>query len=93
MMATKTFEREVLLDILDDGKDVIRDTVVDYGRWSVGHELIFRHEGQLYSTDYSVGATEMQDEAPWHWDKDVKCEEVRAINRTVTDYVPVEEEK
>jgi hypothetical protein len=67
-----------------DGVEIIGDNIVDHSRWSVDHELIFRWtDGKYYETSYSVGATEMQDERPWEYDKEVECQEVRKVTKTI----------
>jgi hypothetical protein len=78
------FDKEFLADF--EG-ETIRDEIIDNSRWSIIHERIFRHEGKLYQTRYSVGATEQQDEAPYEYDDDIiECPEVREVQKTVTDY-------
>jgi hypothetical protein len=88
-MATIKIPREELREygLPDDGYEgveVIEDNVVDNSRWSIYHELIFRwHDGKTYRTDYSVGATEMQDESPWEYSEEVECTEVHKVPKTV----------
>lgn len=85
-MSKRIFDRETLLSKLC-GKDCVRDLILDTSRWSVYHELIFRHENKLYVTTYSCGATELQDESPWEYDGDeIECAEVEEYERTVIDY-------
>lgn len=50
---------------LDLPYTAIEDKIVSQGRWSIHHEIIFEMDGRHYLTDYSVGATERQDEGPW----------------------------
>jgi hypothetical protein len=65
----------------------IRNEIIDHSRWTVSHERIFEHDGHLYSTTYSVGATEQQDESPYEYDdEEIECPEVAAVERTVTVY-------
>ena len=68
---------------------IISDEIIDTSRWSVIHELIFNYNGKIYSTSYSVGATEQQDERPWEYDDWIDCVEVAAVEKTITVYVPV----
>lgn len=87
MKFTKEFLRESLY-----GDTTVQDTITDHSRWSVGHERIFKHEGKLYRTWYSVGATENQDESPYEYaDNEIECPEVIAVTRTVTVYEPLKE--
>ena len=86
------FKKEFLQDIVHgDAPDVeiIKDDIIEHSRWSVLHELVFRHGGNLYMTTYSVGATESQDESPFEYDDDeIEVTEVVAKEVTVTHYVP-----
>lgn len=67
-----------------DGVEVIEDNVVDNSRWSIDHVLIFKWiDGKTYRTTYSVGATEIQDEAPWEYEKEVDCIEVHKVPRLI----------
>lgn len=59
-------------------------------RWSKNYSRVFEFDGKLYSTTYSVGATEYQDERPYEYEgAEVLCCEVRAEETTVTKYFPV----
>ncbi|WP_343698860.1 hypothetical protein [Caulobacter sp.] len=69
---------------------LISDTIVDNGRWSIHHEMIFQFDGLFYRTHYSIGATECQDERPFEYDGEfVTCEQVVAVEKTVTVYEAV----
>jgi hypothetical protein len=81
-----TFTKDEMIDILDEGKDVISNEIVDKTRWSIHHEIIFRKNDKLYRAHYSVGATESQDESPWEYEKRVDCTEVEAYEKTITAY-------
>jgi len=85
------FPKPEMFDVLDDGEDIVSNEITDHGRWSVTHEIVFKKDGKLYRTYYSVGATESQDEAPWEYDDEVECTEVVAQEKTITVYVPKEE--
>lgn len=57
--------------------DVVEDNIVGNSRWSIQHEVVFKHEGKFYGTRYSVGATESQDEAPFQYDdNEIDCPEM-----------------
>lgn len=80
------FDKELLLEKLD-GRDKVLDILKDSTRWSLHYRFVFKHEGKLYETHYSIGSTEMQDEGPWEYeDEDIDCQEVEAFEKTVTDY-------
>ena len=87
------FKRKFLQDLVyDDCDDVIaekiEDNIVAHERWSVVHEMIFKTGGKYYSTTYSVGATESQDESAYEYASDlVECTEVEKKEVTVTKYV------
>jgi hypothetical protein len=81
---SKEFMRE---DVLYGNKtNILRNEQIDNTRWSIVYELVFKHDGKLYRTEYSRGATEQQDERPWQYDDEVECTEVEAFEKTVTDY-------
>jgi hypothetical protein len=72
-----------------DDYEIISDTVTDTSRWSVYHSLIFRYKDKYYSCEYSVGATELQDESPWEYEKEVLCQEVHLVERTIKVWEPI----
>lgn len=86
-MPTIKLAKQYMLDALDDPALVVRDRITDLSRWSVNHELIFRHEGGLYRAFYRVGATEMQEESPWEYSDEVEATEMREVPST--DFEPV----
>ncbi|ATO52133.1 hypothetical protein BrL25_19035 [Brevibacillus laterosporus DSM 25] len=63
---------------------MILDQIVDQSRWSIHHDIIFKWiDGKYYSTGYSVGATECQDERPWEYENEVECTEVHQVEKMV----------
>ena len=85
------FPKELMLSILledreEDDYEVIKNEISDTSRWSNIYDLIFKFQGKLYSSYYSVGATEQQDESPWEYDDQVECWEVEEYQKTITDY-------
>lgn len=83
------FTKEQLVEKLDDYDDHVVNEICDTTRWSNIYSFIFKHEGKMYITSYSVGATESQDEGPWefcHDDEEIECDEVEAYQKTITDY-------
>lgn len=67
---------------------VIYDKITDTGRWSEYHECVFELNGKTYMTDYSRGATEMQDESPYEYDGEwIAVTEVVPKEVTVIKYV------
>lgn len=92
-MPTKTFAKEVLKECLWGDSDTltrVHTELVDTGRWSTHHYMVFSFEGQLYGVSYSQGATECQDESPFEYEpEEIACNEVEAVQQTVTVYQPV----
>lgn len=74
----------------DADVEVIEDTITSTSRWSVHHDLVFRLGPTHYSTSYSVGATEQQNERPWEYEEEVECVEVRAVQKTITAWEPID---
>lgn len=93
-MATRTFKRDFMLDVLSndiENAKVIKDEIYENSRWSIRSELIFKFENKFYSTCYSRGATEQQDESPWECDgEDIECLEVKPVEVTTIEYVSIE---
>lgn len=87
------FARQEMIDMLDGVKEfgtIIKDNIIDHRRWSVDHRIIFERDGKFYSTVYSVGATESQDESPWEFDGDmIDCIEVRKTTKTIEVWEPL----
>ena len=73
--------------------ELVQEDLIDTTRWSHVHERIYKdlNTGKFYSTSYSSGATECQDERPYEYDGDViEFTEVEPVQVTVTQYRPVE---
>jgi hypothetical protein len=90
---TRTFPKDFLVDELglpDDADTervkVLRNEIIDTSRWSVHYTLVFEFEGGIYGTTYSLGATEMQEEHPWDYMSDVKCDVMEAYQVEITEY-------
>jgi hypothetical protein len=82
------FSREFLQD---DGGETIESRITGKGRWTVHYTRVFKHEDKFYRTDYSVGATENQDEAPYEYAPDeIECMEVFPRMKTVVVYEATE---
>jgi len=92
---TRKFPKEFLRDIIWEEESEFEDKVgiqvkneiTDTGRWSVYHELVFSYDEKFYAVNYSVGATEIQDERPFEYEGDeVECFEVAPKPVTVIEY-------
>ncbi len=82
------FKKTDLIAMLYNGDESIlkktEDKIVHTSRWSVIHSVIFQdvETEKYYSSSYSVGATEMQEESAYKYDDDeVECQEV--IEKTI----------
>lgn len=74
-----------------ESAEIISDEITDTGRWSTYHECVFKLGGKFYRTQYSEGATEMQDESPYEYEGDwIEVDEVVPKEVTVIKYVPKE---
>lgn len=70
-----------------EGYELIEDNIDDTTRWSILHSIVFKFEDKFYTTCYSEGATEMQDESPFeHEGDEVECFEVKPVEVVVTQY-------
>lgn len=73
----------------------IKKEITDTSRWSIMENQIFSLEDsdglvRYFSTNYSYGATENQDESPYEYDDEwIECQEVEPRNVMVVQYVPV----
>jgi len=90
-MTKRTFTKEFLQEVQYGCKgEIVAEEITDISRWSIYYSLVFKYEGKFYETDYSVGATEIQDESPWQYAPDeIEVTEVEPYEKTVIDYRPV----
>lgn len=87
--STVYFKKQDLFD-MDLPYSAIERQIIDKTRWSVVYEIVFEKDGRFYQTDYSVGATESQDEGPWEYDGDeIACVEVHKVQKMVTVWEPI----
>lgn len=86
------FPKEHLQELVwGDGPEeyeVVKNQMVDKSRWSTHYELVFKFNDKFYSTPYSAGSTEMQDERAFEYDGDeIECAEVVPVERTIVEYI------
>lgn len=68
-----------------EGYKEIQNNIVEKTRWSIIHEIVVQRlsDGKYFMDNYSVGATEQQDEGPYEYSKpdfvEVKPIEVKRI--------------
>lgn len=74
-----------------DDWEFVEDCIVDNTRWSVLKDAIHKHipTGKFYEFNFSVGATEMQDESPYEYDDEVEIYEVEQREVTTKQWVAV----
>lgn len=101
----KKFKKSYLVDELElpyeqsDGKvKIISDDIYDTDRWSEIHDLVFQLGEQIgtnfaWQTNYSRGATELQDEQPWEMDDEIECYLVEEKEVVVKQWCLVESEE
>lgn len=78
----------------DESVEVVKNKICETTRWSICYDLVFKiiATGKYYSSFYSRGATECQDESPYEHSKaEVECPEVEPKLIEVTIYVEVKE--
>lgn len=71
--------------------EMVQSELVDTSRWSNIHEVVYKDldSGKFYSSTYSVGATECQDESPYENDGDeIEFTEVVPKEVIKIEYVP-----
>lgn len=96
-MVKEKFKTSDLRDLAYEEHDknvyeVIYDEVCSHSRWNVGHSVVFKVKatGKYYSTYYSVGATECQNEGAYEWSGEfTECDEVAPVTKKVVVYEPV----
>jgi len=83
-----TFPKEFMQNLVwGDAEDatVIERNIAGHSRWSVDYDIIFQVGDKYYSSSYSVGATESQDERPFQYDEDeIEVDEVIPVVELVT---------
>lgn len=96
---TRKFPKELLQDIIQENVDpedavLLDDQIIESQRWKNLHEMLFQIPRQgTFQVRYFVGATEMQDEAPFEYDPDeieVTEMEEREVVKKIWVPVPLE---
>ncbi len=89
---TRKFPKEFMFNVIDEyqeGVKIVHNEESSDRRWSVDHFIVFSYENKFYSSNYSVGATENQDESPYEYDGDmIECDVMESYQETVTKYRP-----
>lgn len=71
-----------------DGFEVMVNELIDTSRWSIYCRLVIRnpYDGKFWSTIYSEGATEDQDEIPFEDDEVADFQEVEPVEVRTIEY-------
>jgi hypothetical protein len=66
----------------------VQESIEGTSRWSVHYEIVVRRlsDGKFFKSNYSVGATEMQDESPYEYDEYAIFTEVIPVEKTIIVY-------
>ena len=90
MKLTGDEAREIVWKCNKDWKQIEYD-LVDNDRWSLHYEGIFKHipTEKYYKLQWSVGATEYQDEKPFQYTKEVIPIEVHKVKKTIEAWEPI----
>lgn len=84
------FSKQFLLEEVLGEDCVVSDEIVGHRRWSVDRYMVFEHEGKLYGVNYSVGATESQEERPWENEGDmIEVDELKRAKVTREEIVSI----
>lgn len=94
----KQLPKEALIELVYSGEyyeagyelEVVRTRISDQSRWSIFHEMIIHDvtDGKYYVSEYSVGATEAQDESPYEFEPEVvDVTEVYEVKQIVSWFV------
>lgn len=94
----KQLPKEALLELVYQGEyyeagyelEVVRTRITDQSRWSIFYEMIIHDvtADRYYSTEYSTGATEAQDESPYEDEPEVVyVVEVFEVKQIVSSFV------
>lgn len=70
----------------------VEEKISDTSRWSIHYEVVFKDNqtDKHYSSYYSEGATEYQDESPYEYDSDeIECQEVELKEVLVKQWVAI----
>lgn len=69
--------------------ELVKEELVDTSRWSHIYERVYKDltTGKFYSSSFSVGATEQQDERPYEFDgEEVDFLEVKPVEKITIEY-------
>ena len=79
--------RQIVWEDTEEFK-TIKEDVIDTSRWSIIYEIIVQRlsDNKFFKSNYSVGATESQDEQPYEYASEAVFTEVVPVEKTVIVY-------
>ena len=81
--------RDFLLNDLGIFDNPVEDNILDQDRWTTYFEIIFKWNDKFYRAYYRMGSTELQDEGPWEYEKEVEIEEVHKVEKVMKVWEPI----
>ncbi len=68
--------------------EIISNDIIDASRWSLVYNIVIKRllDSKFFMSQYQVGATELQDEGPYEYDKEAIFEQVFPVEKTITVY-------
>ena len=91
MATTKKFKTQELKNLVEGGEtslEKVECEISSVSKWSINYRMVFKTpDGEFYSSFYSEGATELQDECAYDYEgKEVDCFKVKKVEKLVTVY-------
>ena len=92
----KKFAKRDMQDMAyDDSEKLtqVSNEIAETNRWSIIYDVVFRDNetGKHYASEYSVGATEQQDECAYeHEGDEITCIEVEEVEVTVKKWMGID---
>lgn len=85
----RSFTKQEIEDLdLPYNKSIVKsDEIIEVTRWSIVHQLVFKHDNKYWRCLYREGATELQDESPFEYDDVVEATEVELKDVTVKVWI------
>ncbi|MCY8539476.1 MULTISPECIES: hypothetical protein [Bacillus] len=80
-------DKDYMVNELGLPNSALFDEITGSSRWSIHHKIVFPYQGRFFETNFSEGATELQDECPWEYEEQVECYEVELKEVKVKKWV------
>lgn len=90
-MSIRKFTIDFLDEVVEEGKGLVEDSIIDTTRWGIVHQVVFEAYSELWMVIYEDPATEMTEVERWIADMDdrVVAHRVVAVSQMVTKYQKV----